>query len=350
MKIKAIDISAHQKNINYKDIKAKGVDYAIVKCTEGYIVSSTWETHLNGCIGAGIKCGAYSFIVAETEDEAKAHAKKLITTLDKQKGKLELPIYADMEAEKYNSYTKIRKTNILLAFLSEIEKAGYYAAVYINPLWLEKHINKERILGHYDIWLAAWTDNPEIETRFKYGQKAWQWGLDKTLGIADGVDGDLFYVDYPKIIRKAAKNYLSAADNTNVKAERIETVFYSYGMAAMRNKPSKTSAVVRRCEKGKLYPISETRNVDGVLWLKHADSGLWSMERDGAILFRADKPYVRYTTTSRLNVRENPSTERKEVAVLEVGATVYVVEYGKEWSKIVYDGVVRYVSSKFIKT
>lgn len=348
MDARAIDMSAHQKDVNYKALKQTGVQYAVVKCSEGYNLSGAWPDHLNGCVTAGIPCGVYSYVVADNVTEAKKHAEFLVGRLNLQKGKISLPVFADMEDPKYDSakYSKELKTSILLAFLDVIKRSGYYAAVYINPSWLEHKIDKTQILGKYDIWLAHWTGSPSIPTKYNYGQTMWQWGIDKSLGIAGGVDGDRVYVDYPEKIRKLGLNFLSQA---KPKAEIIQTAFYSYGNAAMRSEPTKQAQAIKRCEKGKLYPISETSSINGSLWLRHADNGSWSMERDGSILFKAYKPYNDYITLAKLNVRSQANTNNDPIGVLEKGSIIHVLERGKDWSKIIYDGVERYVSSTYIK-
>lgn len=73
----------------------------------------------------------------------------------------------------------------------------------------------------YDIWLAAWTQSADIPTRYNYGQKMWQWGTEKLNGISDPVDSNLCYVDYPAIIKKANKNFLSEEITETVKRVKL---------------------------------------------------------------------------------------------------------------------------------
>lgn len=227
--IKAIDISYCQPKVNYRALKIDGIDAVIIR--NGYLnhTDDMWDTHVSGALKAGIDVGTYTYIVSETPEQARKEASETIKRLEKYKGSITYPVFADMESSKYltSLYNKTSRTKILLAFLEVIEKAGYYPAVYINPSWLETYIDKTKILGRYDIWLAAWTDNPNKQTKYQYGQTMWQWGLGAVDGITDKVDCDLVYCNYPQKIKSAGKNFLP----------QEKTVILNYD-AAIRYRPS----------------------------------------------------------------------------------------------------------------
>ncbi|MDE7281302.1 MAG: hypothetical protein K2N36_06150, partial [Ruminiclostridium sp.] len=90
--------------------------------------------------------------------------------------------------------TKHERTEIILAFCEEIRAAGYIAGVYLNPSWLENYVEKDRILGKYELWLAHWTEDPNVPSRYDYGQIMWQWGVDRIDG--QRVDGDICFKDF----------------------------------------------------------------------------------------------------------------------------------------------------------
>lgn len=232
MPIKAIDISTWQKNINFTAVKQSGISAVIIR--NGYLgtTDSEFHSHMKKALQAGIDTGTYTFIMSENVEQAKKEAQKTIQRLEPYKGKLTYPVFADMEAEKYmtSRFDKASRTKILLAFIGEIEKAGYYPAVYINPAWLESYVDKKQIIGRYDIWLAAWTDNPNKPTKYQYGQTMWQWGTANVNGISGKVDSDLVYCDYPQKIRSQKKNFLP----------QYQTVALAYD-AAVRSQPTADS-------------------------------------------------------------------------------------------------------------
>jgi GH25 family lysozyme M1 (1,4-beta-N-acetylmuramidase) len=232
---KAIDISYCQRNVDFTAVKLSGIQAVIIR--NGYLgkTDTEWERHVQGALKAGLDVGTYTYIMSETPEQARREARETIARCDKYKGKLTYPVFADMESEKYmtSRFDKQSRTKILLAFLDEIGKGGYYPAVYTNPAWLEAYIDKKQIQGRYDIWLAAWTNDPNKPTRFNYGQTLWQWGLGYVNGIKGGVDCNTVYCNYPQKIRAQGKNYL----------EKLKSVTLAFD-AAIRYKPTTQSKML----------------------------------------------------------------------------------------------------------
>ncbi len=211
-KIKVIDISYAQQNVDFEKIKEAGVKAVIIRT--GYLnkTDTMFHKHIEGAISAGLDIGVYTYLISENTSQAVLEAQQTVSRLEKYKGKINYPVFCDMEHSKYYDtvlFTKKSRTDMIRAFCNTITSHGYYPAVYINPSWLEEWTEKECILGEYDIWLAAWTENPDINTRYDYGQTMWQWGTEKIEGIVGRVDGNLCYVDYPERIKAAGKNFLS---------------------------------------------------------------------------------------------------------------------------------------------
>ncbi len=221
-KIKVIDISYAQQSVDFEEVKASGVKAVIIRT--GYFgkTDTMFNSHMEGAIAAGLDIGVYTYIMADNTAQAALEAQETINRIDRYRGKITYPVYCDMENGKYYNEEKFddkSRTRIIETFCTVISGAGYYPAVYINPSWLEQWTEKKTILDNYDIWLAAWTQSADIPTRYNYGQKMWQWGTESVKGINGAVDSDICYVDYPQIIRKAGKNYLS--DKYLVTAEKV---------------------------------------------------------------------------------------------------------------------------------
>lgn len=241
MSVKAIDVSYCQQNVDYKAVKASGIQAVIAR--NGYLnkTDTEFNAHIKNALAAGLDVGTYTYLMSEKPEDAAKEASQTVKRLEAFKGKITYPVFADMESEKYQTsrFDKQSRTDILLAFLKVIDKAGYYPAVYINPAWLEAYIDKTKIIGKYDIWLAAWTENPNKATKFKYGQVMWQWGLDKVNGIKGQVDGDLVFIDYPKKVKNAGKNFLP----------RLQPVELAYE-ANVRSAPSINGNIVKLLKPG----------------------------------------------------------------------------------------------------
>lgn len=257
MQIKAIDISFCQKGINFAAVKSSGVKAIIVR--NGYLgkTDTAWESNMRGTLMNGFDVGTYTYIMSESIEQAEKEAAETVKRLEKYKGRLTYPVFADMEDKKYmtSRFTKESRTKILLAFLKTIEKAGYYAAVYTNPAWLTSYIDKTKILGQYDIWLAHYTNNPNKPTKYDYGQTMWQWGLDNIKGVGD-VDGDLVYIDYPARIKAAKKNFLQR--------EKLKSVELAFD-AAIRSAPSAKASRIGLLKAGmKCVIVEGTETTDPI--------------------------------------------------------------------------------------
>lgn len=107
------------------------------------------------------------------------------------------PVYFDMEEKKQVSgLSTDTRTKMAIAFCEKISQAGFKPGVYANPSFMENYYDKSRIVGRYDIWLAHWTNSPNCQSKYNYGQTMWQWGLDR-IGRYN-VDGDICFFDYAK--------------------------------------------------------------------------------------------------------------------------------------------------------
>lgn len=197
---KGIDISYCQKGFDLEWAKNAGVEFVIMRAGIAGSVDTQLKNHLAACEKLEMPYGFYWYSRAFDVNAAVAEAKACIQTIKDTAPSY--PVFYDMEEkDQIEKLTKQQRTDIVCAFCEEIKKAGYIAGVYINPSWMENYVDKTRLIGKYEIWLAHWTENPKNPSNYNYGQAMWQWGLDKINGW--GVDGDICFKDYS--IKKPAK-------------------------------------------------------------------------------------------------------------------------------------------------
>lgn len=200
VRIKGIDISHWQEGFDLKWAKKAGVDFVIMRAGIAKSVDTELKNHLAGCEKTGMPYGFYWFSRAFSTAQAIEEAQTCIQTIKDTAPSY--PVFYDMEEkDQIDGLNNKQRTDIICAFCEEIKKAGYLAGVYINPSWMENYVDKNRLVGKYEIWLAHWTENPDKPSSYKYGQVMWQWGLDKINGWE--VDGDICFKDYP--IKKPSK-------------------------------------------------------------------------------------------------------------------------------------------------
>ena len=200
MKIIGIDVSTWQGKIDWNQVKNSDVKFAILRSSFGSPdpsqVDNRFEQNYAGAKAAGIPVGAYHYGYAVSEAEARQEAKFFLDTI---KGKqFEYPVYYDVEDNgTMGTLSRQALTNVIKAFCSEVEKAGYYVGVYASLSWLDSKFYPDQL--PYDVWVAQYFT--ECQYTGQYGM--WQYtSSGKAAGIQGGVDMNECYQDYPKIIKE----------------------------------------------------------------------------------------------------------------------------------------------------
>ncbi len=196
-----IDVSSYQGIINWRKVKAAGVDYAIIRLgyrgygTGDIRLDDRYEANMTGAISAGIPVGVYFYSQAITVEEAEEEAQFV---LNKLAGfNITYPVVFDMEEvddedARTNPLTQDERTDITIAFCEKIKAAGYTPMVYGNIRWMIMHLDLARLEG-YDKWFAQYFKQPF----FPYDFSMWQYTSRGTIdGIPHTVDLNLGLVDY----------------------------------------------------------------------------------------------------------------------------------------------------------
>lgn len=199
MALRGIDVSTYQGNINWSAVKASGIDFAIVKATQGHAVSSSsylftdrqFTNNVTGAHDVGLKVGVYHYLTAKTVKEAQTEAQHFIDTIAPYKPRIELWAAVDVEEDKYLPRNKKTLSAIVDAFCAYVEAEGYRPMVYTNPNYLTYRL--ERIPDR-DLWLALWRDKERKPTGYDT-MKIWQYGAETVKGINGNVDSNFGYFE-----------------------------------------------------------------------------------------------------------------------------------------------------------
>ncbi len=198
--IKGVDLSYVQEGISGKILADNNVKFAIIRLGLSEMEDVTAAGHIKSCNENEIDYGFYWYSYGMSVEEAKKEADACLIALKKYSRPL-YPVFFDMEERRQiDGLDNKTRTDMAIAFCDRIIEGGYPCGIYVNPSWLESYYEKNRLIGRYDIWLAHWTGSPDRKSRYSYGQKIWQWGLDRIGGY--DIDGDACFVDYPKITKE----------------------------------------------------------------------------------------------------------------------------------------------------
>ncbi len=197
---KGIDVSRYQGSIDFSRLKSE-TDFVIIQAGYGKYSNQTdarFEQNYSGCKKYGIPCGAYWFAYAKSVDEAILEAKACIEVIKGRK--FEYPIYYDVEGESLTNKRTV--SDMCAAFCSELEKAGYFAGIYMSRSPAQTFLD-ESTAKKYALWLA------EYGSKLNYGGAYGMWqytSSGKVGGISGDVDLDYVYEDYPTLIKNAGLN------------------------------------------------------------------------------------------------------------------------------------------------
>ena len=189
---RGIDISKHQGNINFDEIK-QTYDFVIIRIGIGDDLSSDdsecsqcdsmAQTYINECEARDIPYGLYIYSYATCVQEALNEAAHIREWYNKCNAKL--GVWWDIEdADNYKAnhgvdYHETQSFAIAwLDALSDIEPRGVYA----SHSWLNDYMNVSKLKEHGAyIWEAHWNDDGQIcEDGFDLSQESSDYYVDGT--------------------------------------------------------------------------------------------------------------------------------------------------------------------------
>jgi len=208
VKALGVDVSYWQKSIDWQQVKADGIDFAMIRAagrhhnTGAITTDDYFAANVKGAQAAGIKVGAYIFSQAITEAEAREEAQYLINLVSAYN--MELPIVMDYEFRNNkdgslgrltaSKFSKRQGTDICLAFCEEVKDHGYIPMLYANTDMLN-HLYSEELKSNMDLWYARYGDTPYIT-----GFALWQYANSGSVkGISGNVDCNFSFVDLDEL-------------------------------------------------------------------------------------------------------------------------------------------------------
>lgn len=206
MAIKGIDISTYQRNVDFKKLKAAGVNFVILRAGYGNALAypnqydDMFESHYKNAKAAGLNVGAYWYLYATTVSGAQQEAKSFLKALKGKK--FEYPVYIDLEERSQFNTGRTNCSNMVRAFCDILENAGYWSGLYISRSPLQNYITPE-VANRYSLWVAEYAN----KCNYNGQVDIWQYTSSARYnGFNGNLDGDYSYKDYPTLIKNAGKN------------------------------------------------------------------------------------------------------------------------------------------------
>lgn len=161
---KGIDVSKWNGTIDWKKVKADGIDYVIIRGGFGNgTVDPQFESYIQGASDAGLKIGIYWFSYATSVAKAKEEAAKCLETIAPYKDKITYPVFYDFEyasvdyAKKLGiTITKDLSSKMADEFLTAIKNAGYITGIYTNKDFGDQYFYEDMLFEN-NLWIAQYS-------------------------------------------------------------------------------------------------------------------------------------------------------------------------------------------------
>ena len=176
--VKGVDVSEHQKDIDWKGLASEDISFAFIKATEGSgftdrMFAANWE----GAKRAGLRVGAYHFFSFDSGGDTQAD--RFIAEVEKTEEMLppvvDVEFYGDKEAHPPAKEDVQRELGVLLARLEEAygAKPILYAtgksyerylkyAYPENPIWIRNIVSEPRLPDGRDWTFWQYTDRARL--------------------------------------------------------------------------------------------------------------------------------------------------------------------------------------------
>lgn len=213
-----VDLSRFQQGISFDELVREGVEFVILRGAYHLTKDVEFENFYSQAKARNLPVGVYLYTIATTPQGAREEANFLLNNVLRGK-QFELPIYIDIEDQRYYSRPKADNSAVVKAFCDTLEATDYFAGVYASTYFFATYLD-DSLLKAYTHWVAQWS------TQLTYPDKSvvgmWQFGgstnrLRSPILAGVTVDQDYMFKDFPSIIKSYGLNGFKREDTPVIK-------------------------------------------------------------------------------------------------------------------------------------
>lgn len=235
---KGVDISSHN-SITWSKVNPKEIDFVMIRAGYGFKTEDkSFRTNIENSIKLGLHIGIYWFSYASTVEQAIEEAKGCLNIIGQFRKYIDFPVFFDWEYDSYNYVVKTYKitptkqivSDMAIAFMETIKKAGYKVGNYSNPDYCNRFFN-DTVKNNYDTWLAHVGKDGQALAKTSYTGKFTMWQYSwkgRPSGFLSDTDMDYCYKDYiggkTNTSSTTEKKYLVDYENE----QSVDVVDYNY--------------------------------------------------------------------------------------------------------------------------
>lgn len=383
-----IDVAKWQGVVDWKQVKASGVDFAMIRVgyrtqVDGEIYEDPYAKYnLQQAKANGIKIGVYFFSTAITEKEAKEEAKWVAGYIAPYP--ITYPVAYNCEGftdadNRQNGLSSGTRTDIAIAFLDYVESQGYTPMFYSARNELEQNAqwDTDRLDSKYKIWVAQYPAEPytsSSKSTYTGEHAMWQFtSKGEVRGIDKAVDINIAYFGYDKTAKAkddTPQEQVSADPAALINFTEVNETVTAKEVTNLRTVPSTSDPDT----------VAEVlKNGDTAKRIGIGDNGWSKVTYNGKTLYAVssylttdltvkapaptpaqtpagpsfEKVNEQVTAKDQTNLRSEPNSQSKDtvVAVLkhgDVATRTGISDNG--WSRVEYDGETLYAVSSYLTT
>lgn len=226
---KLIDISQHNGNINFEELKNNGIKNVIIRVgwignKQNHTLDTKFEENYKKAKENGFKVGFYVYSYCKSVETLRQGVNWLLEKIDTKQN--EIGVFLDLEDETIQEIGRQNLTDQAKQFCEIIKNSGYIAGIYANKYWFEHLLDIKQLLN-YKIWLAEWNKKENYSVTFRVD--IWQYGQTEIKGINGQVDINDIYYDTNTIfvdIEQIAKDVINGKyGNGQERKEKLENLY-----------------------------------------------------------------------------------------------------------------------------
>ena len=187
-----VDVSKHNGAINWGQVAAAGMKFAFIKVGSTKSgIDPNFASNITNAQAAGLKTGVYIYSYATTPEAAAQEADLVLQWISNYT--VNYPVVFDIEDKCQRNLSNQQLIDIINAFCTKIDAAGYYPMVYS---YKNMFAGKLSICG-WDKWVAQYNNSCDYNNNVCF----WQYSsYGNVSGFGSRVDVNYQYKDYSNLI------------------------------------------------------------------------------------------------------------------------------------------------------
>jgi lysozyme len=194
---KIVDLSHHQPDVQFGELKASGIEAVILKATQGtYRVDPKFTEYVTRARSKGLEVGAYHFMTGE---DAKAQLEFFLATVEPYRRSARMVLCLDYE---HNPNAGGQPTPAILAAMVQgmVKRLGRHPVLYGSDAAINALLKKRGTSSFVRTcrrWIARYNDDPPVTDRVDI----WQYTQEGQIkGVKGNVDlNRMVSQDYPTV-------------------------------------------------------------------------------------------------------------------------------------------------------